>query len=392
MAPSDETFVREVPAPTKDAEVEKADEQKHAEEEDVPTLRSPSLDDIGDKNVNQGVNQEINQELNQEVNQKVKKRRAYTKWSKKEEKIVRDIIDNHKANPETSKMDLKELDRYSVTKLAEAGFVRTEVGVTGFRGRKHCKVDYSKVCDLVANMPESIRAMEARANYKKVAANASEPVRRRSAVASQSATSSQEWDTLSKIKNSQFALNGKRNYEVYNGGLAGDSTNAANAAAAAAQKPQVQACSMGTNSVFNPVTNVPFQGFLTTPGSKSCEVAKTQSKIGLNMPPASKRMCVTNNSKENPIEIRDDSPLGQPQSESDRIEQARASIAGLEKMTLSCIEIKMWCEKIAMEHEARRKEAAEWVAEFTKKTVEKVDEILRIQNLNPELRDYKPFQ
>lgn len=212
MAPPTETSAKEVPAPTKDAEVGNTDEQKRAEEEDVPTLRSPSLDDIGDEDANQEVNQRVNQELNREsnqevseegnqelnqefnqevnqgVNQKVKKRLPCTLWSKEEKKIVRDIIDNHIINPETSKLSLGELDNYSVKKLAEAGFVRPESGVRYFRGKQSCEVDYSKVCDLVANMPESIRAMETRENCEKVAAKASEPVRRRSIVPFQSAS------------------------------------------------------------------------------------------------------------------------------------------------------------------------------------------------------------
>lgn len=243
MAPPDETSVKEVLAPTKDAEVENADEHKCAEEEDVSTLRSSSLDDIGDEDANQEVNQRVNQELNREsnqevneegnqevnqegnqevnqevdqevnrelnqelnqvvnqgVNQKVKKRLPCTHWSKEEKKIVRDIIDNHIISPETSKLSLGELDKYSVKKLAEAGFVRPESGVRFFRGKQPCEVDYSKVCDLVANMPESIRAMEtrekceraavrARENCEKVAAKASEPVRRRSTVPFQSAS------------------------------------------------------------------------------------------------------------------------------------------------------------------------------------------------------------
>lgn len=81
--------------------------------------------------------------------------------------------------------------------------------------------------------------------------------------------SSQEWDTLNRIKNSRFAINGKRNYEAYNDLPAEDSTNAANSAAAG--KPQAQTYSMGTNGVFNQVTNVSFiilkldqQNFLLT--------------------------------------------------------------------------------------------------------------------------------
>ncbi|KAF7918386.1 hypothetical protein EAE99_008982 [Botrytis elliptica] len=411
MAPPDETSVKEVPALTKDAEVEKADEHKHAEEEDVPTLRSPNLDVIGVKNVNQEVNQGVNQELNQEVNRKVnrkfnqevnrnvRKRLPYTKWSEKEEEIVRDIIDNHKSNPETSRMTLGELDIYSVKKLAEAGFIRTASAVSFVRGKQHCKFDYSKVCDLVANMPESIRAMEAREdseksatvaresirvmeageNSQKSATVASEPFRRRSTVPFQSATSLQEYDTLSKMKNSQFALNGKRIYESYNGDPAVDSTNATNAAAAAAaaRKPQAQACSMATNGAFNSVTNQ--QGFQTTSGSKSCEVRKRQSEMGLKMPPASKRMSVTNNSKETPVAIRNDSPLGQPQSESDRVEQARlekarlehariekvrAELAGIKAVFLECYRAKHWSEMIVGEYDFRLKEAADEAADM----------------------------
>ncbi|TGO76517.1 hypothetical protein BELL_0151g00070 [Botrytis elliptica] len=485
MAPPDETSVKEVPALTKDAEVEKADEHKHAEEEDVPTLRSPNLDVIGVKNVNQEVNQGVNQELNQEVNSKVnrkfnqevnrnfRKRLPYTKWSEKEEEIVRDIIENHKSNPETSRMTLGELDIYSVKKLAEAGFIRTASAVSFVRGKQHCKFDYSKVCDLVANMPESIRAMEARENSKKSATVAresirvmeagensqksatvaSEPFRRRSTVPFQSATSLQEYDTLSKMKNSQFALNGKRIYESYNGDPAVDSTNATNAAAAAAaaRKPQAQACSMATNGAFNSQ-----QGFQTTSGSKSCEVRKRQSEMGLKMPPASKRMSVTNNSKETPVAIRNDSPLGQPQSESDRVEQARlekarlehariekvrAELAGIKAVFLECYRAKHWSEMIvgeydfrlkeaadeaadmaaeydsrrkeaadkaadmaaeydsrrkeaankAAEYNSRRKEAADKAADYTKQASENVDKMLELQKLNPEFEDYNSF-
>ncbi|KAF7931507.1 uncharacterized protein EAE98_004243 [Botrytis deweyae] len=494
MAPPDETSVKEVPALTKDAEVEKADEHKHAEEEDVPTLRSPNLDVIGVKNVNQEVNQGVNQELNQEVNRKVnrkfnqevnrnvRKRLPYTKWSEKEEEIVRDIIDNHKSNPETSRMTLGELDIYSVKKLAEAGFIRTASAVSFVRGKQHCKFDYSKVCDLVANMPESIRAMEAREdseksatvaresirvmeagensqksatvaresirvmeageNSQKSATVASEPFRRRSTVPFQSATSLQEYDTLSKMKNSQFALNGKRIYESYNGDPAVDSANATNAAAAAAaaRKPQAQACSMATNGAFNSVTNQ--QGFQTTSGSKSCEVRKRQSEMGLKMPPASKRMSVTNNSKETPVAIRNDSPLGQPQSESDRVEQARiekvrAELAGIKAVFLECFRAKHWSEMIvgeydfrlkeaadeaadmaaeydsrrkeaadkaaeydsrrkeaankAAEYNSRRKEAADKAADYTKQASENVDKMLELQKLNPEFENYDSF-
>ncbi|TGO88567.1 hypothetical protein BPOR_0154g00070 [Botrytis porri] len=393
MAPPDQTSVKEAQAPTKDAEAEK---------EDVSTLRSPSLYNNGVGDVNQELNRRLNKEanrgVNQQVNQGVKKRPLYKQWSKREETIVQDIIDNHSTNPATSKMDFKELDRYSVKKLAEAGFVRTLLGVTDFRGRNLCKIDYSKVCDLVANMPESIRDMEAREGYGNLPqwqailfvdevqslprvqvsyeslfnTNHSEPL-----------ASSQEWNTLSRIMNSQFARNGKRDYEEYNSGLAGESSTNAAAAAAATQKPQAQTFPMGTNGQ---------QGFPKTPGTKSCEVAKMQSETGLNMPPASKRMCVTNNSKENPIEIRDDSPLSQSQSESDRIELARGSIANLEKMTLSCLEIKMWCEMSAVEYEAKSKEAVEMAAKYKKKAIEKLDEILKIHRLNPEFKDYKPFQ
>ncbi|TGO58202.1 hypothetical protein BOTNAR_0185g00080 [Botryotinia narcissicola] len=405
MTPPDETSVKEVPAPTKDAEVEKADEQRLAEEEDFPKLRSSSLDNIVNKNVNQELNQEVNQGVNQELNRKVKKRFTYTHWSKEEEKIVRDIIYNHKINPETFRLDLGELDKYTVKKLAEAGFVRTESGVNFFRAKHPCKVDYSLVCDLVANMPESISAMEARENYKRAAANASEPVRRRSTIPFQSATSLQKWDTLSGIKNSRFAINGKRNHEEYNDVPAGDSTNAASstaAAAAAAWKPQAQANPTGTNGVLHPVTN---QAFLTTARSKSYEVANTQSKMGSNMPSLSKRMCVTNGSKENPIEIRDDSPSPQQQSESDRIEKTRASLADLKNDLLDCFRIKYWSEKTVMICETRlkdtaemtakytkvAKDAAEMVAEYTKVAKDKVDEMFRIQELNPEFRDFKPF-
>ncbi|TGO15685.1 hypothetical protein BTUL_0037g00370 [Botrytis tulipae] len=346
MTPPDEASVKEVPALTKDAEVNKAGEQRLAEEEDVPTLRSSSLDNIVDKN--------------------------------------------------TFRLSLGELDKYSVKKLAEAGFVRTESGVSFFRAKNPCRVDYSLVCDLVANMPESIRAMEARENYERAAAKASEPVRRRSTVPFQSATSLQEWDTLSRIKNSRFAINGKRNYEEYNDGPAGDSTNTVSSAAAAARKPQAQANSTRTNGQ---------QAFLTTSGSKSYEVAKTQSEMGLNMPSPSKRICVTNGSKENPIEIRDDSPSPQQQSESDRIGKSRASLAVLKNDLLDCFRIKHWSEKTVMLCETRLKNAAEMAAkykkaakdaaematEYTKVAKEKVDEIFRIQELNPEFRDFKPF-
>ncbi|KAF7944872.1 uncharacterized protein EAE97_005505 [Botrytis byssoidea] len=420
MAPPDETSVNKVPAFTKDAEVEKADKQRLAEEEDVPTLRSSSLDNIVDKNVNQelnqevnqgvnqqlnqrdnqevnkeisqGINQELNRRVNQKINRKVKKRLTYTHWSKEEEKIVRDIIYNHKINPETFRLDLEELDKYTVKKLAEAGFVRTESGVSFFRVKHPCEVDYSLVCDLVANMPESISAMEEREKYERAAANASEPVRIRSTIPFQSASSLQEWDTLSGIKNSRFAINGKRNYEEYNDGPAGDSTNtvsSAAAAAAAARKSQAQANPTGTNGIFHPVTIQ--QAFLTTSGSKSYEVAKTQSEMVLNMPSPSKRMCVANGSKENPIEIRDDSPSPQQQSESDRIEKARASLADLKNDLLDCFRIKHWSEKTVMICETRLKDTAEMTAKYTKVAKEKVDEMFRIQELNPEFRDFKPF-
>ncbi|KAF7886864.1 uncharacterized protein EAF02_003511 [Botrytis sinoallii] len=302
MAPPDETSVKEVPALAKNAEVEKADEHKHAEEEDVLTLRSPNLDVIGVKNVNQEVNQGVNQELNQEVNRKVnqevnqkvnrkvKKRLPYTKWSEKEQEIVRDIIDNHKSNPETSRMTLGELDIYSVKKLAEAGFIRTG----------------SAVCDLVANMPESIRAMEAREDSKKSATVASEPFRRRSTVPFQSATSLQEYDTLSKMKNSQFALNGKRNYESYNGDPAVDSTNATNAAAARNRKHR----------------HVPWR--------PTAHLTHRASKRLLDPNPMKLAR-----DKETPVAIRNDSPLGQPQSESDRVNKPDLKKPELKKPELN---------------------------------------------------------
>lgn len=60
---------------------------------------------------------------------------------------------------------------------------------------------------------------------------------------------------MSKLKNSPYALNGKRSYGAFNGDLARER---ANAATAAAWKPQAQASSMGTNGVFDPAINVPF--------------------------------------------------------------------------------------------------------------------------------------
>ncbi|TEY79717.1 hypothetical protein BOTCAL_0042g00170 [Botryotinia calthae] len=361
MASPDEVSVEEVPASTKDGEVEKADEQRQVEVGKVSTLRSVSLDAAGVKS----------------VNQEAKKRRTQTKWSEKEEGILQGIIDNRKTNPETSNMGLMELDGYVVTKLADAGFFRTQLGVTGFRGRKQFKPDYNPVVDLVANMPESIRSMEA--NYEPFASIAREPVRRPSTVASQSATSLQEWNTLSKLKNSPYALNCKRSYGDFNGDLAGERTNAATAAA---WKPQAQAYSMGTNGQ---------QGFLMTSGSKSCEVAKTPIEMDLNMLPPSKRMRVTNGSKGNPVEARDDPLLSQPQSDSDRIEEARASMTNLAKTALRFMTVQTEHENIAMIHEMRRKEAEKLAAEFKKRTEEKFKEILRMRTLSPELMDYNVF-
>lgn len=63
---------------------------------------------------------------------------------------------------------------------------------------------------------------------------------------------------MNRIKNSRFAINGKRDYEAYNDVPAEESTNAANSAAAATRKLQALAHSMGTNGVFNQVTNVSF--------------------------------------------------------------------------------------------------------------------------------------
>ncbi|KAM0157813.1 hypothetical protein ACHAQE_005783 [Botrytis cinerea] len=372
MASPDEISVKEVPAPTKDGEVEKAGEQRQVEVQKVSTLRSVSLDVVGVES----------------VNKEAKKRRTYKKWSEKEEVIVHGIVDNHRTNPETSNMGLMELDRFSVTKLADAGFFRTQLGVSSFRGRKSSKPDYNPVVDLVANMPESIRSMEA--NYKPSASVAREPVRRPSTVVSQSATSLQEWNTLSKLKNSPYALNGKRNYGDFNGDLARER---ANAATTATWKPQAQASSMGTNGVFDPAINQ--QGFLMTPGSKSCEVSKSQIEMGLNMLPPSNRMCVTNGSRGNPIEARNDPLLGQPQSESDRIEQARVSIVSLGKKLLGAMtmqgaheNIAMTHANIAMAHEARRKEAEKLAVEFKKRAQAQRDEIARIQTLNPELKHY----
>ncbi|KAF7956527.1 hypothetical protein EAE96_003863 [Botrytis aclada] len=407
MAPPDETSVKEVPAPTKDAAVEKADEQEQVEEEDSSTIRSTSPDNIGVNDVNQEVNQEVNQ--------------GSIRGSKSA------VI-----NTETSEMGLMELDTYIVRKLAEAGFVRTRIGASNLRRKNHCEVDYSKVCDLVANMPESIRAMETRENLERSAAKArepvhtiearkdyersaakarepvrameareirersaakaSEPVRRRSTVFPQSVTSLQERDTLNKLKNSQFAINGKRNWGAFTGSPARESTNAATAtaAAASARKPLARAYSRRINGVFHPVTNQ--QGFLKTSGSKSCEVAKTESDMGLNMSPPSKRVCVTKNRKENPIEIRDDSSLGQPQSETRRIELAGALLANLKEILMSCDRMKDLCGEVLKTLKVRSKEVEETVAEYHKKTVENVDEMFRIRNLNPEFEDYHPFR
>lgn len=128
-----------------------------------------------------------------------------------------------------------------------------------------------------------------------------------------------------------------------------------------------------------------------TPGSKSCEVSKTRIEMGLNMLPPSKRMCVTNGSKGNPIEARDDPLLGQPQSESDRIEQARVSIVSLSKRLLGAMTVQAAHENNAMTYEARRKEAEKQAVECKKRAQAQRDEIVRIQILNPELKNYDAF-